>query len=128
MPFGHVPAVKNYLKLTGSVNKPNPELAQRQIQGLECDKAEQSGQRFWSLIEDICGDAEHFFRNCFVYNLCPLAFFHVSGRNITPAELEVYYIIHSFFFSIYLSQNFLLPDQQAENIAKHLRKIINRSH
>lgn len=89
VPFGHVPAVKDFLKLNGTVVKPNPELAARPILGLDCTTNEQSGQRFWRLVEEISGNAESFFHNCFVYNICPLAFFHASGRNLTPAEIKV---------------------------------------
>lgn len=90
VPFGYIPAVRDWMQLHGNVSKPIPELPSRPVTGLECTRAEQSGQRFWSLFQEICGDsADHFFRNCFVYNYCPLAFFHASGRNITPAELKV---------------------------------------
>lgn len=93
VPFGYVPAVKDWLKLTGTVNKPSPELAARPVTGLNCDKLEQSGKRFWSLLQEISNDSpEKFFKNCFVHNLCPLAFFHSSGKNITPAELKVNYL------------------------------------
>lgn len=78
------------MKLSGSVNKPDNEIAARPVTGLLCDRSEQSGQRFWGLMQELCGDkAEDFFHNCFVHNLCPLALFHASGRNITPAELKV---------------------------------------
>lgn len=78
------------MQLNGSVNKPDNEIVPRPVTGLLCDKAEQSGQRFWGLMQELAGDkAEDFFANCFVHNLCPLAFFHGTGRNITPAELKV---------------------------------------
>lgn len=64
-------------------------MAARPVTGLFCDRAEQSGQRFWGLLQEVSGAPENFFKNCFVHNLCPLAFFHASGRNITPAELKV---------------------------------------
>lgn len=90
VPFGCIPAVRDWMKLSGSVKKPEGEIVARPVTGLLCDRSEQSGQRFWGLMQDICGDqAENFFQNCFVHNLCPLAFFHTSGRNITPAELKV---------------------------------------
>lgn len=89
VPFGYIPAVRDWMHLSGSVNKPEQEIAARPVTGLLCDKSEQSGQRFWGLMQDLCGEAENFFNNCYVHNLCPLAFFHGSGRNITPAELKV---------------------------------------
>lgn len=78
------------MKLEGEVQKPDNEITCRPVTGLNCKKSEQSGQRFWGLLEKLCGNAENFFCRCFVHNLCPLAFFHVSGRNITPAELKVF--------------------------------------
>lgn len=89
VPFGYIPAVRDWMQLRGHVAKPEQEIAARPVTGLLCDKSEQSGQRFWGLMQEVCGEAEHFFNNCFVHNLCPLAFFHASGRNITPAELKV---------------------------------------
>lgn len=90
VPFGYIPAVRDWMKLSGSVNKPEQEIIARPVTGLLCDKSEQSGQRFWGLWQELCGDdAANFFNNCFVYNFCPLALFHTTGRNITPAELKV---------------------------------------
>lgn len=89
VPFGYVPAVRDWMRLEGPpVLKPIGELAVRPVEGLNCTRSEQSGQRWWGLYRDICGEPENFFRNCFVFNICPLAFFHSSGRNITPAELK----------------------------------------
>lgn len=64
-------------------------MAIRPVTGLECDKSEVSGQRLWGLLEDLCGTPDNFFRNCFIYNYCPLAFFGKNGRNITPPEIKV---------------------------------------
>lgn len=90
MPFGYIPAVRDWLKLQGTVHKPDKELASRPVTGLDCDKVEQSGKRFWSLFQTLCGENPNgFFDKCFIYNYCPLAFFQSSGRNITPAELKV---------------------------------------
>ncbi|KAL1396764.1 hypothetical protein pipiens_010288 [Culex pipiens pipiens] len=88
VPFGHVPSVRDWMQLRGQVYKPVVELDARPVQGLACTRGEQSGQRWWGLYEQLCGTPENFFRNCFVWNICPLAFFHASGRNITPAELK----------------------------------------
>ncbi|XP_035894753.1 single-strand selective monofunctional uracil DNA glycosylase [Anopheles stephensi] len=88
VPFGYVPAVRDWMGLRGTVAKPTPELAARPVEGLSCTREEQSGKRWWGLYEELCGTADRFFRSCFVYNLCPLAFFHQTGRNITPSELK----------------------------------------
>jgi single-strand selective monofunctional uracil DNA glycosylase len=76
------------MQLEGSVEKPPSEIAARPVEGFNCTRAEQSGLRFWGLFQQLCGKPENFFKHCFVYNLCPLAFFQASGRNITPAELK----------------------------------------
>ncbi|XP_049285272.1 single-strand selective monofunctional uracil DNA glycosylase [Anopheles funestus] len=88
VPFGYVPAVRDWMGLRGTVTKPKPELAARPVEGLACTREEQSGKRWWGLYEELCGTSDGFFRSCFVYNLCPLAFFHQTGRNITPSELK----------------------------------------
>ncbi|KAG5675761.1 hypothetical protein PVAND_005638 [Polypedilum vanderplanki] len=88
VPFGNVSSVKNWMKLSGKVEKPKIEIKMKPIEGLECKKEEQSGKRFWGLMEELCGEPENFFRHCFVYNLCPLAFLSKTGRNITPTELK----------------------------------------
>uniref|UniRef100_A0A182QKF8 Uracil-DNA glycosylase-like domain-containing protein n=1 Tax=Anopheles farauti TaxID=69004 RepID=A0A182QKF8_9DIPT len=88
IPFGYVPAVRDWMGLRGTVLKPIPELAARPVDGLACTREEQSGKRWWGLYEELCGTPDQFFRSCFVYNLCPLAFFHQTGRNITPSELK----------------------------------------
>ena len=90
MPFGYVPAVRDWMNLSGTVGKPDGEIPARTVSGLLCAKAEQSGQRFWGLFRDICGgNLDLFFENCFIYNFCPLAFFQSSGCNVTPAEIKV---------------------------------------
>lgn len=88
VPFGYVPAVRDWMQLRGEVLKPIGELAVRPVDGLQCTRGEQSGQRWWGLYQELCETPENFFRNCFVFNICPLAFFHSSGRNITPAEFK----------------------------------------
>ncbi|XP_058812970.1 single-strand selective monofunctional uracil DNA glycosylase [Topomyia yanbarensis] len=88
VPFGYIPAVRDWMQLRGQVLKPIPELSVRPVEGLACTRGEQSGQRWWGLYERICGKPENFFRNCFVFNICPLAFFQANGRNITPADLK----------------------------------------
>lgn len=102
VPFGCIPVVRDWLKISGTVNKPEEEVAARPVLGFDCNKSEQSGQRFWSLIQDVCANTPaNFFSNCFVYNYCPLAFFQSSGRNITPAEIKVKFVAS--FQSVYLA-------------------------
>lgn len=89
VPFGNVSSVKKWMKLEGVVKKPEEELAPRQIDGLNCKREEQSGKRFWGVLEELCGISENFFHQCYVHNLCPLAFLELSGKNITPPEIKV---------------------------------------
>lgn len=89
VPFGHVPTVRDWMKLTSEVEKPENEIEARPVEGLKCTKVEQSGLRWWGLIKDICGTPQQFFKQCFIYNYCPLIFFAAGGRNITPAEIKV---------------------------------------
>ncbi|XP_070503015.1 single-strand selective monofunctional uracil DNA glycosylase-like [Chironomus tepperi] len=88
VPFGHVLTVKNWMRLTGHVGKPDIEIPSKPVEGLDCTKEEPSGKRFWGLVQELCGQPENFFTNCFVHNICPFAFLHSSGRNITPTEIK----------------------------------------
>lgn len=76
------------MKISGQVTKPINELASKPIEGFNCTREEQSGKRFWGVLEELCGDPENYFRHCFVYNICPLAFLNANGRNITPPEIK----------------------------------------
>lgn len=89
IPFGHVPSVRDWMKIEGFVRKPTCEIAAKPIEGLNCKHEEQSGKRFWGVLEELCGKPEAFFKHCFVYNICPLAFLTSNGRNITPPEIKV---------------------------------------
>ncbi|XP_034245283.1 single-strand selective monofunctional uracil DNA glycosylase-like isoform X5 [Thrips palmi] len=74
---------------SGSVKKPKHEHPSRLIQGLDCRRSEVSGKRFWGLFREICGSNPYlFFKNCFIYNQCPIALMSDTGKNITPAELK----------------------------------------
>ena len=116
VPFGNVSSVKKWMKLEGVVKKPKGELTQRQIDGLNCKREEQSGKRFWGVLEELCGVSENFFHQCYVHNLCPLAFLESSGKNITPPEIKVLYNVYFFkilctmcyfYFSVKLRNNFM---------------------
>lgn len=77
------------MKLEGVVNKPTNEISSKPIKGLECTTEEPSGKRFWGLLQELCGEPENFFKNCWVHNICPLAFLTSTGKNITPTEIKV---------------------------------------
>lgn len=86
VPFGEVGTVKGWLGLQGPIRLPEPVYAPRPIQGLACARSEISGLRLWSYFRDRFGSAESFFRDHFVANYCPLAFF-IGSRNVTPDKL-----------------------------------------
>ena len=77
------------MKVEGEVKKPINEIAAKPILGFNCKHEEQSGKRFWKVLEELCGEPDNFFCHCFVYNICPLAFLNATGRNITPPEIKV---------------------------------------
>lgn len=90
VPFGEVNAVKEYLRISGEVQEPKSCHPKRKIEGLNCKRSEVSGKRLWGLIANLSkDDPTVFFKDCFVYNYCPLAFLSNSAKNVTPADLKV---------------------------------------
>lgn len=81
--------VRDWLKITGIVQKPARELSVRPIDGLNCSRSEISGKRFWGLFKEICGTPNNFFKNAYLHNYCPIALMKDTGVNITPADLKV---------------------------------------
>ena len=89
VPFGEIPAVRDWMGLKGEVKKPNPEHPKRPVDGLECAKSEVSGRRLWGLFSEKFPSAHDFFNDHFVANYCPLVFMEESGKNRTPDKLVV---------------------------------------
>ena len=87
VPFGDVSVVKGWLKLAGEVRAPRPVYALRPIDGMACTRSEVSGLRLWTYLRERFGSPEAFFRDHFVANYCPLAFF-TGARNVTPDKLR----------------------------------------
>ena len=87
VPFGEIPAMRDWMGLRGEVSKPSPEHAKRPVEGLDCKKSEVSGRRLWGLFAERFESAEAFFEDHFVANYCPLVFMEDSGRNRTPDKL-----------------------------------------
>ena len=87
VPFGEIPAVRDWLGITGEVGRPDPEHPKRPVQGLDCPRSEVSGRRLWGLFKSQFGTAEAFFENHFVLNYCPLVWMGETGKNITPDKL-----------------------------------------
>ena len=87
VPFGEIPAVRDWMGLKGEVKKPNLEHPKRPVDGLECTKSEVSGRRLWGLFSEKYPAAHGFFKDHFVVNYCPLVFMEESGKNRTPDKL-----------------------------------------
>jgi single-strand selective monofunctional uracil DNA glycosylase len=87
IPFGEVTAVRDWLKIKTPVGKPAREHPKRPVEGFDCARSEVSGRRLWGLFADRFGTAEKFFKEHFVVNYCPLAFFSETGSNVTPDKL-----------------------------------------
>ena len=87
IPFGEVAAVRDWIGISASIKKPDPEHPKRPVTGLACTRSEVSGRRLWGLFAEKSGTAEDFFRDQFVANYCPLVFMDEGARNLTPDKL-----------------------------------------
>ncbi len=87
VPFGEVKMVRDWLGISGRVDKPALEHPARPIEGFACARSEVSGARLWGLARDAFGTPELFFEHFFVLNYCPLVFMEEGGRNLTPDKL-----------------------------------------
>ena len=87
VPFGEIPAVRDWMGIRTAVDKPANEHPKRRVVGFDCPQSEVSGRRLWGLFATRFGKAEAFFENHFVANFCPLVFMEDSGRNRTPDKL-----------------------------------------
>lgn len=88
VPFGEVGTVRDWLRLDGTIGRPDPEHPKRPVRGFDCPRSEVSGRRLWGWARDRFGTPERFFARFFVWNYCPLVFMEESGRNRTPDRLE----------------------------------------
>jgi single-strand selective monofunctional uracil DNA glycosylase len=87
VPFGEVEAVRSWLGLRGTVQRPAHEHGKRPVQGLACTRTEVSGRRLWGWAASRFVTPLRFARRFFVHNYCPLAFVADSGANLTPDKL-----------------------------------------
>ncbi|MGA0845152.1 MAG: uracil-DNA glycosylase family protein, partial [Luteolibacter sp.] len=87
IPFGEIAAVRDWMKIEASVDKPANEHPKRPIDGFGCQRSEVSGRRLWGLFANRFPAAENFFQNHFVLNFCPLVWMSESGANLTPDKL-----------------------------------------
>jgi single-strand selective monofunctional uracil DNA glycosylase len=87
VPFGEIPAVRDWLGIHEKIGKPPVEHPKRPVLGFDCPRCEVSGQRLWGLFAKTFGSPENFFKTHLVINYCPLAFIESTGRNRTPDKL-----------------------------------------
>lgn len=87
VPFGEIPAVRDWMGINQPVSKPSPEHPKRPIQGFACTRSEVSGRRLWGFMHKQFGTSENFFSECYVVNYCPLIFLEDTGRNRTPDKV-----------------------------------------
>jgi len=88
VPFGEVNIVRDWMRIDGDVGQPAILHPKRPVDGFRCTRSEVSGRRLWGWAMARFGPAEEFFRDFFVVNYCPLAFFTEEGKNITPDKLK----------------------------------------
>lgn len=87
VPFGEIPAVRDWMGIEAEVGKPEAEHPKRPVEGFACSRSEVSGRRLWGLFAERFGTAEAFFRDHFVLNYCPLVWMSATGANLTPDKL-----------------------------------------
>ena len=87
VPFGEIPAVRDWMGISGAVQKPKPEHPKREVVGFDCERSEVSGRRLWGLFSEKYPEAKDFFQEHFVVNYCPLVWMGETGKNITPDKL-----------------------------------------
>jgi single-strand selective monofunctional uracil DNA glycosylase len=88
VPFGEIPAVRDWLRIQEPVTRPAPEHPKRPVTGFACTRSEVSGRRLWSLFAARFGSPKSFFADHFVLNYCPLVWMGESGANLTPDKLS----------------------------------------
>jgi len=87
VPFGDVQMTREFLEISGKVEKPDKEHSKRLIQGFDCPRKEVSGTRVWTFVKERFETPKRFFADFFVVNYCPLVFMESSGKNLTPDKL-----------------------------------------
>ncbi|MFK7910163.1 MAG: uracil-DNA glycosylase family protein [Akkermansiaceae bacterium] len=87
VPFGEIPAVRDWMGISTAVDKPENEHPKRPIEGFDCERSEVSGRRLWGLFAEKFPEADDFFKDHYVSNYCPLVWMGETGKNITPDKL-----------------------------------------
>lgn len=88
VPFGEIPAVRDWMKISGPVGTPADLHPKRPISGFACAKSEVSGRRLWGFFAEEFPHAPDFFQHHFVANYCPLVWMTASGANVTPDKIS----------------------------------------
>jgi single-strand selective monofunctional uracil DNA glycosylase len=88
VPFGEIAAVRDWIKLSPEIGKPDHEHPKRKISGMDCDKSEVSGRRLWGLFAERFPNADDFFKDHLVINFCPLIWMKDTGANLTPDKIR----------------------------------------
>jgi single-strand selective monofunctional uracil DNA glycosylase len=88
IPFGTVSIVREWLGIKAPVGRPAKLHPKRPVEGFACSRDEVSGARLWGWAQETYGTPARFFKDFFVANYCPLAFFDPGGRNITPDKIS----------------------------------------
>ncbi len=87
VPFGEIPAVRDWMGINAPVGKPEREHPKRPVEGFTCGRSEVSGRRLWGLFAERFVTPEAFFAGHFVLNYCPLVWMRDTGANLTPDKL-----------------------------------------
>jgi len=87
VPFGEVELVRDWMGISGPVERPPKEHPKRPVLGFDCKRSEVSGRRVWGWAKERFGTPDAFFDRFFVWNYCPLSFMEESGKNRTPDKL-----------------------------------------
>ena len=88
VPFGEVTAVRDWMGIEASIERPKKTHPKRPVDGFQCKRREVSGKRLWGWAKKRFGTAENFFSRFFVTTYCPLMFIDGSGRNRTPDNIR----------------------------------------
>lgn len=88
VPFGEIPAVRDWLGIDAPVGKPEREHPKRPVEGFACGRSEVSGRRLWGLFAERFITPDAFFEGHFVLNYCPLVWMSATGANLTPDKLS----------------------------------------
>ena len=111
VPFGDIAMVRDWLEISGRVEKPKREHPKRPVDGFDCARSEVSGSRLWGWAKDRYKEPEDFFERFFVHNYCPLSFMEESARNFTPDKLP----------AARREKLFEICDRALLEVAKHLK-------